>query len=87
MFLFIILVPIYDGCGKNKKDFNGFAFDDDDWETLTSLPLYEKEIPNDALVTVGFSLAGPWNLNAVNDPPIGHFYILFAIVLAIPVSL
>jgi hypothetical protein len=80
-----VLVPIYNGCGRNKKDYNGFSFDDEDWEGLTSLPLYEKEIPVDALVTVGFTLAGPWTLSGPHDPPTGHFYIAFAIVLALPV--
>ncbi|GAW04906.1 hypothetical protein F5879DRAFT_992363 [Lentinula edodes] len=73
-------VPIFDGRGRSKTNYNGFAFSPEDWDSLTSLPRYSSEIPDDALVSVGFSLAGPWSMA---DLPTGHFYVLFAILLAV----
>ena len=62
----------------------GFMFEDDDWDRLTSLPLYKDEVPDDSLVTVGFSLAGPWSIPSDSTIPTAHFYVLFVILLATP---
>ena len=53
-----------------------------DWDDLSTLPIYDDEVPLNSLVTVGFTLAGPWNY----DPPIptGHFYLAFIVLLAVP---
>jgi hypothetical protein len=51
------LVPIYDGRGESGRGFN---FTDEDFQSLTSLPLYrngKKDLPNEAVVAVGYTLS------------------------------
>jgi hypothetical protein len=51
-------VPIYDG--RARDDRAAFKFNDSDFRRLSSWPLYRKtlisELPEDAIVSVGYSL-------------------------------
>ncbi|KAL0573084.1 hypothetical protein V5O48_008878 [Marasmius crinis-equi] len=75
-------VPVYDGRRIPSKSLKGFGWKERDWEGLPSLPLYEQEVEEDALVTVGYSVSG-WRARNSNVPS-ALFNALFVIVLANP---
>ncbi|KAL0566696.1 hypothetical protein V5O48_015310 [Marasmius crinis-equi] len=52
-------IPVYDGRTSPRNGASGFMFTDLDWkelETLPRFPLVDQELPEDALVTVGFTI-------------------------------
>ncbi|KAH7871533.1 uncharacterized protein C8R40DRAFT_1174655 [Lentinula edodes] len=75
-------IPVYDGCARSQSKYQGFSFAPKDWDSLTSLPRYLKELPDDVVVTVGFTLTA-WS---IAELPTAHFFIAFVILLALPVK-
>ncbi|KAL0060505.1 hypothetical protein AAF712_012695 [Marasmius tenuissimus] len=58
-------VPVFDGRSSRLNGDAGFMFTPQDWENLESLPRFQfvDELPENTLVTVGFSVSafGPFN--------------------------
>ncbi|KAL0578044.1 hypothetical protein V5O48_003949 [Marasmius crinis-equi] len=75
-------IPVYDGRRCPSLSLKGFGFKERDWERLPDLPLYEQEVEEDALVTVGYTVTG-WRARNANVPSV-MFNALFVIVLANP---
>ncbi|KAL0576727.1 hypothetical protein V5O48_005250 [Marasmius crinis-equi] len=74
-------IPVYDGRRIPSLTLKGFGWKERDWESLPSLPHYEQEVEEDALVTVGYTVSGWRPCNSVQSV---MFNALFVIVLANP---
>ncbi|KAL0574860.1 hypothetical protein V5O48_007100 [Marasmius crinis-equi] len=80
-------IPVFDGRSSPVNGSAGFLFKPDDWKALESLPRYPdgEDLPEDAIVTVGFTVNpfGPFNTMVHKGV---NLHALFVIVLDIPAT-
>ena len=82
-YLFILLVPVYDGRARDGRA--PFLFTDADFNNLPSWPLYRKgqsDIPVDSIVSVGYALS---TYKGTSGPVLSS-NILFVILISIPAA-
>ncbi|KAL0572249.1 hypothetical protein V5O48_009711 [Marasmius crinis-equi] len=78
-------VPVFDGRTEKLNNGVGFLSTPDDWKSLDTLPRFPdgEDLPEDALVTVGFTVSGFGPLSGMSFKGV-NLLLLFIIVLDLP---
>ncbi|KAL0577043.1 hypothetical protein V5O48_004947 [Marasmius crinis-equi] len=80
-------IPVFDGRSSSRNGKAGFLFAPEDWQDLDSLPRFPdgEELPEDALVTVGFTVSSFGPLSGMTFKGV-NLHVLFIIVLDLPAA-